>query len=500
MDAGPNRRRSELARRPDGSNRRPDLPRRPDAPLRKPEPNLRRPEGVVRRPTLALDVGTAGTGAVLVTTERDTVIEDPDLGHSVWPSSVAFDGVAPRVGAAAENFCRVHPDCYRGRLKQVLGEPGEIPLGDRTFLPSDLVGWLLSGIREQAQRIAGIEVDRAVISVPVSQTEHDPRRQDLLEAARLAGFVTVELLSEPMATVTAPLTGGPLTPGDIVLVCDLGASSFTATLASMLKAGTIELLGHHENLECSGLEMDRLIMSELLTRAGRSWTDLVRTPDDPAARIRIARARRELEERARAMKHQLSTHPSAVELVGPDDVAVELTATELTALIAPMLYHAAEGFRGVLVDKGVRAGELAAVLLSGGGSRIPAVADVLAETFHRPIRGTVDSGRAVVEGAARFARSVERRHIRARVATDRETPLRWDVPGGQAGDLDWLLPVGSRFGASDPLGTVRLGDGSLWELRSGRAGTLIRTHLPNGSAVVSGDWLVTVELDVRPFR
>jgi len=90
--------------------------------------------------------------------------------------------------------------------------------------------------------------------------------------------------------------------------------------------------------------------------------------------------------------------------------------------------------------------------------------------------------------------------VRARVATDRETPLRWDVPGGSATDLHWQLTVGAHFGAGDPLASVRLGDGSLWELRAGRTGTLLRTHLPDGSAVATGDWLVTVELDVRPFR
>jgi hypothetical protein len=116
------------------------------------------------------------------------------------------------------------------------------------------------------------------------------------------------------------------------------------------------------------------------------------------------------------------------------------------------------------------------------------------------VRSTVDNQRAVVEGAARFARAVDRRHMRARVATERETPLRWDVPGGEAWDLQWALPVGARFGASDAMATVRLADGSLWELRAGRTGTLLRTHLADGSPVASGDWLVTVELDVRPFR
>ena len=482
------------------SGRRVDPPRRPDAPLRKPEPNLRRPDGLVRRPTLAVDLGTSGSSAILVTGEKDVLLEDPDAGHAIWSSAVAHDGVAPRVGGAAENFSRVHPQSYRGRLKLLLGETGVVRLGERSFAPVELVSWLLAGMRRQAQKVGGVEVTRGVLTVPISFAPGDARRATLLEAAALAGLDVVELLAEPLATIGAPLVGSALAQGDIVLVCDFGAGSFTVTLASVLQGGEIELLGHQEHPECGGYEIDRLLMSELLTRAGRSWSDLARAGDDPAHRARTARARRTLSDHARAMKHQLSTHESAVELVGPDEVPVELTAVELTALVAPLLAKAVDDARGVLSNAGVRAGELAAVLLSGGGCRMPVVTELVAETFHRPVRTTVDHQRAVVEGAARFARAVERRHVRARVATDRETPLRWDLPGGAAADLHWLLPVGARFGASDPLGSVRLADGSLWELRAGRTGTLLRTHLPDGSPVATGDWLVTVELDVRPFR
>lgn len=499
MEAGPFRRRSETLRRPESAPARP-LPRRAEAPLRKPEANLRRADGVVRRPTLAVDIGSAGSSAILVTTERDQAIDDPDLSHPIWPTGVAHDGVAPRIGGAAQNFSRVHPEMYRDDLKQLLAEPGRVTLGDRGFTPPELMSWLLSGIRVQAERVGGVDVTRGVLTVPVSYRPDDRRRAALLEAALLAGFDTVELLVEPLATVAASIVGGALAPGDISLVCDFGAGGFTATLASVLKNGDVELLGYSEHVECSGTEIDRLVMSELLARAGCSWNDLAHPPEDPAQRIRAARALRALTGRARVMKHQLSAHPSAVELIGPDEVAVELTAVELTTLVAPLLHRAVTDSRQVLTDAGVRIGEVAAVLLSGGGSRMPVVADIVTEVFARPVRRTADQQRAAVEGAARFARAVERRHVRARVAADKETPLRWDLPGGDATDLRWLLPTGTRFGASDAMATVRLADGSLWELRAGRTGTLLRTHLPEGSPVSSGDWLVTVELDVRPFR
>jgi molecular chaperone DnaK (HSP70) len=476
------------------------MPRRVNAPLRAPEPNLRRNENVVRRPTVAIDVGTSGSSAVLVTNERGILVEDPHAGGSVWPTSVAFDGVAPRVGAAADGFGRVHPDKYQGRLKQILGEPGRLTLGDASFSPAELMGWLLAEMREQAQRVGGIDATRAVITVPASYRVGDPRRDALLEAAARAGFTAVELLYEPLATVEAPLIGGPFDPGDVGMIIDFGAGSTTAGLVTVHKNGAVELLGHDERPECSGLEIDRLIMTELLSRVGRTWSDYTRPHDDPSHRLRMARSRRSLEERARAMKHQLSVHPSAMELIGPEETPVELTAIELTALIGPVVLTSVESFRTLLGTSGVRHGDLSAVIVSGGGSRLPIVEEIVTDTFQRPVRRTVDQQRAAAEGAARFARSIERRHVRARVATDKETPLRWDIPGGHATDLEWQVEPGVRFGASDPLAVVRLDDGSLWELRPGRTGTLVRTHAMDGAQIRSGDWLVTVELDIRPFR
>jgi molecular chaperone DnaK (HSP70) len=460
----------------------------------------RRGEGAARRPTLAVDLGTYGSSAILVSGEREVLVEDPDLGQAVWPSSVAYDGVGPRVGSAAESFLRVHPHRGRSRIKQLLGESAPVQLGEDTFFPVDLLSWLVAAMRAEAQRAAGVEAIQAVLTVPFGFGVGDPRRDTLLQAGHAAGFTSIELISEPLATVGASLVGGPLSPGDMVLVCDLGASGFRATLVSLLKTGTTELLGHHDAPECGGLEIDRLVMTELLARAGRSWSELMRQPEEPTQRLRAARARLEPEERARRMKHQLSTHASAIELIGPDDVPVELTAEELAVMVGPRLVRAADDFRGVLAGAGVRAGELAAVVLTGGGSRLPLVAEVVHDTFRRPVRTAVDLHRAAVEGAARFARGADRRHVRARVATDRETPLRWDIPGGTADELQWLIAPGARFGATEPLAVVRLPDGALWELRSGRAGTLGRVHVPDGAQVASGDWLVTVELDVRPFR
>ena len=102
-----------------------------------------------------------------------------------------------------------------------------------------------------------------------------------------------------------------------------------------------------------------------------------------------------------------------------------------------------------------------------------------------------------MHGAATWARDMDARvKPPARTVPD-ERPLRWDLPGGTATLVRWLVEPGGRYGASAVLATVRLGDGTISRLTGGDApGTLLQIHAPPGSAVTASDWLATVRPQV----
>jgi serine/threonine protein kinase len=74
-------------------------------------------------------------------------------------------------------------------------------------------------------------------------------------------------------------------------------------------------------------------------------------------------------------------------------------------------------------------------------------------------------------------------------AGDGEQPLRWDVPGGSAQVLEWLVAPGESYPAEAELVVLRLPDGTPWRLADDRAGTLAAAHAAPGAVIGSGDVL-----------
>jgi molecular chaperone DnaK (HSP70) len=70
----------------------------------------------------------------------------------------------------------------------------------------------------------------------------DPRRAGLVGAARLAGFIAVELIPDAVAAICSASPTAPFTPGDLILVHDYG-STFTATVVR-IGPDRPEIVGH----------------------------------------------------------------------------------------------------------------------------------------------------------------------------------------------------------------------------------------------------------------
>lgn len=136
-------------------------------------------------PILAVDFGAFQTSAALVVGEQWRKVAAPG----------ASAGAGSQNGAAG--WPRARPD--------VLADAG--PLAG-----------LLAPIRAEAQRQHGARIQRlALAGLP-------GHGWILLAAGRAAGFVDVELVPDAVAATLDPASGPDYAPGNVVLVCDLGAS------------------------------------------------------------------------------------------------------------------------------------------------------------------------------------------------------------------------------------------------------------------------------------
>ncbi|MEW9529406.1 Hsp70 family protein [Microbispora sp. NPDC049125] len=449
-------------------------------------------------PILAVDFGTSSSSAVLVAAGQTVPLKEPVSGSWSWPSSVYLDGETLRAGTLAERKKRIRPAHYRSEIKRLLGHDAPVVLGDRSFAPRDLVIAVLTALRAEAEAVHGGPVRRAVITVPAAYAHQDVRRTLMIEAAHSVGLVTVELLAEPVAAALSAPAGEEFTD-DLVLVYDFGGGTFDTALVRLRGEG-YEVLGHAALDDCGGRDVDAAVYAELrgggavLGGAVLGGAVLGGAVLDGADPVVAQRARLELVDLARNMKHQLSSVPEAEEVFSPLGMELTLGLPRFTRLVEPLVRRTIDCCRGLLHTCGVQPGEVSAVLLTGGSSRMPIVRNELAAAFGRPVRASRDPELAVVTGAARFAADAPRRVLRP--LSSAGSGLRWEIPGGGGTLLRWLVAEGDRLGPGTPVAELRSVDGSVWLLAAGKVGVAGTLHGRYGDTVTAQADLVT--LPARP--
>jgi molecular chaperone DnaK len=437
-------------------------------------------------PVLVIDLGNTSTSAALVSGDRSRLLAEPISGALIWPSVVFWDGQQMLVGTLAQHHRQLDPAGFGVDIKRGLGEDASVQLGTHTFRAAEQVAALLTALRLEAERVQGGPVARALITAPAAYGPGDQRRTWLVAAAEAAGFTAVELLAEPVAIAHAPVVGPGMHPGDLVLVYDLGGGTFDAALVRL--GGRVpEILGHASVDDCGGRDIDNLL-SQRITDAGKEWLDsLVGTAtDDGETALRLSMA---VTEFAQQIKHQLSDTPTVEDYLLPTAPPYQLDQQELATLAAPVLARTVACCRQLLARLDVPVPGVATILLVGGGTRMPAVVDLLAREFGRAMHRVEDPELATVRGAVRWLEHSAPRLVMPLDRAGRAVPLAFTLPGGTARLLRWLVRPGQAYNAGQVLGRVRLTGGALWDLAAAADGSLERVLVQPGGDVATGQWL-----------
>jgi actin-like ATPase involved in cell morphogenesis len=442
--------------------------------------------GMMTASILAIDFGTSTSAAILVSGSREDQVEDPSSHDRAWPTAVcAVDGKLV-VGTIAEQSKRIYPERYRTEFKPELGRAHPVDLGGQSETMTSLVTAFLIAMKEEAERVAGAPVSRAVLTMPASYVTHDKRRELMLAAAAAAGFELTDLLPEPVAAALAPAAGPAIGAGSLLLVYDFGGGTFDTALVRV-GASTNRVLGS-ASIEngCGGRDIDSAIADYLVATGGSGLVAaLARSERDPL----------QFSTQVKELKHQLSNAgiETAKDVFGSAEIPISITRDKLNELTEPLLNRTLECVEDLLSGCEVALEDVDVVLMVGGVTRMPIVEQTVQKRLGRPPRNARSPELAVVQGAARFAAAAATRFVVPRPRRIPEVPLRWDIPGDGATLLEHLAGTGDVFAPGQVIGRVRLDSGAIWELRAGAAGRLRDWHAAPGATVFAGDWLVTAE-------
>lgn len=353
---------------------------------------------------LGIDLGTTWTAAAVARDDRVDIVQ---LGtHTASIPSVVLmreDG-SVLTGEAAERRAVSEPDRVAREFKRRLGDSTPLLLGGRPQSSEAVMGRLLRSVVDQVTEAEGAAPDHIAITHPANWGEF---KLDLLrQAVRLAGLADAEFLPEPEAAAIHYAASERIPDGAKVAVYDLGGGTFDAAILER-HGDQFEILGPPEGIErLGGIDFDAAVLHHVM---GSLEGDTDALADDPVAASR-------LKSEAIAAKEALSSDTDvAVPILLPSVRGdIRLTRDEFEDLIRPSIDATVAALERALASAGVEADDLHSVLLVGGSSRIPLVAEVVGQALGRPVAVDSHPKHVVPMGAALVA---------ARSRTDQISPI-----------------------------------------------------------------------------
>ncbi|HWI31685.1 MAG TPA: Hsp70 family protein [Microbacterium sp.] len=348
---------------------------------------------------LAIDVGTSRTAAAVARPSPEGTLQAVSfpLGRTSdsAPSAIFVTDSELLFGDAAERRGLTQPERMLRECKRRIGDEVPIVAGDRRFSPEELYALTVAWVVDVVSEREGHSPAAICVTVPVTWGRY---RCELIESALARhDFAGVRLIPEPEAAARHYESTNPMIPGSAIAVYDLGGGTFDAVVLRKEENGEVRTIGDPVGLsDFGGVDFDDAVLAHAVEAAGLSASALA---SDDSARVALAALRRECVD----AKESLSFDSEAVVpvLLGDHHGTVRLTRSEFEEMIEVGVDRTIDVFADALERSGVAVDDVAAILLTGGSSRIPLIAQLLSERFDRPIAVDADPKAIIALGAAR---------------------------------------------------------------------------------------------------
>ncbi|MDR3230006.1 MAG: Hsp70 family protein [Synergistaceae bacterium] len=326
-------------------------------------------------------------------------------GNGIVPSVVSLDGGNLLVGRKARNRAVAFPEESVRSVKRLMGTTEKLTLGKKSYDPEDISAMILRYLCDEARRIEGCDVERAVITVPAYFS--DAQRRSTMEAGRRAGLTVERIVNEPTAAalfydqIHASLEGSTPKGGKSserhALVYDLGGGTFDVSILRM--GDIIEVLASTGDTRLGGDDFDSRVVTRIL-RQIKEKDDLDLEDCVPA----LARLRSVAESARIALSEKASVWINEAHIPAPRGkscaVSMELSREELEEMTEDLVGRTIASVEKAMEEAHLTADRIDRVLLVGGMTRMPVIATRLEAIFGTARMPVVDPDLSVANGAA----------------------------------------------------------------------------------------------------
>lgn len=341
------------------------------------------------------------------------------LGTRTTPSVVAFAGDNERlVGVSARRQAVVNPENTLFATKRLIGRKytdievqrdiKEVPYkivqhtnGDawveargQRYSPSQIGGMVLTKMKESAEAYLSKPTPNGVVTVPAYF--NDSQRQATKDAGQIAGLNVLRVVNEPTAAALA--YGMEKEQDRVIAVYDLGGGTFDISILE-IQNGVFEVKSTNGDTHLGGEDFDINIVRHLVQQFKKdSGIDLSND------RMAIQRIREAAEKAKIELSSSLQTDVNlpyiTADASGPKHINLKMSRSQLEKLVEPLIGRTIDPVRKALKDANLQSKDIQEVILVGGMTRMPKVAESVKSIFGRDPAKSVNPDEAVAIGAA----------------------------------------------------------------------------------------------------
>jgi len=344
---------------------------------------------------VGIDLGTTNSVVSVLEGGEPVVITNAE-GARTTPSVVAFaKNGEVLVGEVAKRQAVTNVDRTVRSVKRHMGTNWTIDIDGKSYTPQEISARVLMKLKRDAEAYLGENVTDAVITVPAYF--NDAQRQATKEAGEIAGLNVLRIINEP---TSAALAYG-LDKGDkeqTILVFDLGGGTFDVSLLE-IGDGVVEVKATSGDNNLGGDDWDNKIVDWMVTNfKNANGVDLSK---DKMAMQRLREAAEKAKiELSSSMQTSINLPYITASAEGPLHLEETLSRAQFESMTADLLDRTKAPFRAVLKDAGISVDKIDQVVLVGGSTRMPAVADLVKAETGKDANKGVNPDEVVAIGAA----------------------------------------------------------------------------------------------------
>ena len=353
---------------------------------------------------IGIDLGTTNSCVAVIEGGEPVVIANAE-GARTTPSVVGFTKTGDRlVGQVAKRQAITNPENTISSIKRDMGTSNKVhitqakladgTIGSADYTPQQVSAMILQKLKADAEAYLGEPVTEAVITVPAYF--NDSQRQATKDAGTIAGLNVKRIINEPTAASLA--YGVDKEDDQKIMVYDLGGGTFDVSIIEM-GDGVTEVLSTNGDTRLGGDDFDQRII-DWMADAFQTENGIDLRQDKMAAQRLKEAAEKAKIELSSAMSSQINLPFITADATGPKHLDMTLSRAKFNELTADLVDRTMRPVRQALADAGLKASDLKKVLLVGGSTRIPAVAEAVKKELNcEPFKG-INPDECVAVGAA----------------------------------------------------------------------------------------------------